>query len=115
MSDKPDGSRTYRRDSRYAMRYAIASVAYAIPLIISFYCVYNAGDVPLLWISVGFFFAWMIVGFGWFPRRYYRCQTCGHKISKPTLEHFSTVGPLCYYCPICDIEWDTGVRMSRYD
>jgi len=37
------------------------------------------------------------------------CPNCGKKISEPTIKYRSEGEPINYYCPNCDIEWETGL------
>jgi hypothetical protein len=113
--EKADGSREHRRDLAYSKRHAIGTILYAIPLVIIFYfcCRYIQVGGPREWAAVSAFVGWVVFGwaFEWFRVHNYCCPTCGRTITEPTLEQRVVGTPRCYYCPTCNVEWDTGIRV----
>ena len=40
------------------------------------------------------------------------CPQCRRKLSETTIKHRKEGDPINYYCPDCDIEWETGLSES---
>jgi len=52
-----------------------------------------------------------VTGTVWQSRRLkqFACPACGKKILSPTIHCRRDGDPVNYYCPDCDIEWETGL------
>ncbi len=66
------------------------------------------------WIAAIFFLVWIA---GWIMLeavvlRTYSCPSCGHRIKGPTIPSREAGDPIRYYCPRCDVEWETGLSES---
>ena len=114
MNDPPDTSREQRRDFRFKRRYVLGNLYYVVPALIAFGFAWKYAEAggPVLWIATGSFLACIVFGmvFDWFRFRAYRCPSCGRTIDRPTLKPVGLGTPRHYYCPACNIEWDTGLR-----
>jgi hypothetical protein len=120
MTQKTLGNREYRKDLAYGKRHAIGTIiTFVIPLVISFGFCYRYLFVggPALWISIAAFVLSLVFGasFESYRLHNYYCPDCGQRIAEPTLEQVGVGTPRCYYCPTCNIEWDTGIRVPPSD
>lgn len=116
MTDNSVTDREYRRDSRFGRRYFVGNLLWFLPAAVAFYfCVGAVHDRGWrFWTPVAAFLIWIVFGMilDRFRLRVYRCPSCGRPIRKPTREQFGAGTPRCYYCPDCNVEWDTCLRVS---
>ena len=120
MAEKALGNREYRKDLAYGKRHAIGTIVFfAIPLVIAFgfACRFILVGGPALWTASAAFVGCVVFGcaFEWYRVHNYYCPACSQRITEPTLEQVGVGTPRCYYCPTCNIEWDTGIRVPPSD
>jgi len=73
--------------------------------------IFAGGDSPTTSVLVIGVILVSIAGTVWQSRRLrrFRCPRCGRSIPEPTIKYRSENEPINYYCPDCDIEWETGL------
>lgn len=106
--------KTPTRDHRFTRRYVLRSMILLVPPLVAFVLLWRAGSRfdSAFWPAAIFFVAWIVA---WIILdavmfRAYRCPSCGQRIRHSTIRNRSAGDPIRYYCPKCDIEWDTGLR-----
>lgn len=101
---------------KFGRNYLIKNIYVIVPLITLFFLViYFRGKNNLLfYVSLSLLIGGGIAGTIWdiIRLKKFVCPRCGASISGPTIKHRKEGDPINYYCPVCDIEWETGLYES---
>ena len=110
-SRAPPVRRDYRLLARFVACAVIAmALSWAMGLGIAWEWVPGPLQIPLIWGTLLADFA--LIGFVFAPVWWgIRCTGCGRRIfSAPVRPGGGRAKPLRFYCPTCDVDWDTGIR-----
>ncbi len=104
-------------DWRFGLRYFVVSAASALAAagaIAATYFLWPPATLPVVLVVLVGGFIWFMF---WQRRRLgsYHCPKCRRHIPEPTIKHPQPEDPIHYYCPACDIEWDTRLRHPDVD
>jgi hypothetical protein len=85
-----------------------------IPLAVSFLFVWTRWGKydAAFWLGIGSFVGGILY-WAWQDYRLfrsYRCPKCGLHIEQPTIRERKEGDPICFFCPSCDITWDTTLK-----
>jgi hypothetical protein len=107
---------TSKTDRRFRNRYVLRNIILIVPPLVAFLLVWlDRGNFDFtFWLAIAFFIAWIVA---WIfldagMLRGYHCPSCGQGIRTETIPERTFGDPIRFYCPKCDIEWDTGLRES---
>ncbi|MHC4665016.1 MAG: hypothetical protein ACYS9T_03535 [Planctomycetota bacterium] len=102
-----------RRYSRFGSKYILQNLILFVPLVILFAIAWLRWPTTdaIFWICLILFCLGVIGGLFWdrYRLRRFRCPKCGRLIPKPTIPVPIEHEPINYYCPDCDIEWETSL------
>jgi hypothetical protein len=98
---------------RFGKRYIIQNLLLLFPLVILLAILWARWEHQdtIFWVALFLFVAVVIGGFIWDRHRLkeFHCPRCGFHIPEPTIPQRRDGDPINYYCPVCDIEWETGL------
>jgi predicted RNA-binding Zn-ribbon protein involved in translation (DUF1610 family) len=108
-----------RKYHKFGNRYMFQNLILFIPGVYIFWQLWKLAEAryPAV-IFYGALFLFLVVGWIiWDKIRFksFHCPQCGTKIAEPTIKHRKEDDPINYYCPTCDIEWETGLHESPGD
>ncbi len=101
-------------DKRFGTRFLIRNFLTILP---------HGIGIMLLWRDWGRFdiqfwlgLACFLGGIAWWARldrqllRAYHCPRCDAHLPQPSITQRADGDPICFYCAVCDVEWDTTLR-----
>jgi predicted RNA-binding Zn-ribbon protein involved in translation (DUF1610 family) len=111
MSDNAHEKPMQRSDGRFHTRYYRRNPACLLAGVVALIFTWQRfdGGWPF-WLSLGAFLGYIVVALcsiRW-RLRHYQCPDCGLHLPKP-IEPFQAGIRLRYYCPNCNVEWDTMI------
>lgn len=113
MPSNPDARPARKDDRRFGARYLLRNTILAVLTAVAFWMAWTA-EGSRRWVALAVFLglivSWIAADFVLFRR--YQCPQCGTAVRKPTAVNRSPADPILYYCPRCNIEWDTRLRES---
>lgn len=104
------------QDKQFRKQYALRNVAKLVPLLVGLFLLVRgaaAWNVDTLIATVAFVIG--ILHWAWQDRqllRSYYCPSCQRHLPEPTKARSERHegDPIMFYCPNCDVEWDTMLR-----
>ncbi|MBN1997617.1 hypothetical protein JW935_08705 [candidate division KSB1 bacterium] len=106
-----------RRYTAFGRKYLLQNMPFFIVLALLFVIAWTHGEKQdvLFWISLFLFVAGCIGGLVWDKKRTtrFKCPQCGKLIRTPVVAERKGGDPIDYYCPTCDIQWQTGLREAE--
>lgn len=104
---------------KYGKKYFIQHLFLSIPLLILFVIAWSHWETLdlIFWSCIGLFMGSIVTGIIWDKRKFknFHCPECGNLIAEPTIKDIQEYDPINYYCPDCDIEWETGLSVPGTD
>jgi predicted RNA-binding Zn-ribbon protein involved in translation (DUF1610 family) len=108
-----------RKYRKFGIRYLLQNLILFVPLAALFVVAWSRRNTldAVFCICVTLFAAGVSAALIWEMRRLrnFTCPKCGTVIEGPTIKHRQAEDPVNYYCPKCDIEWETGLLEPDID
>ncbi len=108
-----------KKYSRFGNRYIIQNIVFFIPLVLLFVVLWMRWEKMdfVFWSCLILFCVGVIGGVLWdrYRLKTFRCPECGKAILNPTIVVRAEGDPINYYCPDCDVEWETTLFESHID
>jgi predicted RNA-binding Zn-ribbon protein involved in translation (DUF1610 family) len=108
-----------RKYSDFGKSYFIQNACLFVPLALLFWLAWINFEKQntIFWVCITAFVLGVISGLIWDKKRRqkFHCPQCGRLIGQPTITERKEGDPLNYACPVCSIEWETGLHEGSVD